>query len=29
VRLAASMAQLHVRENDGPRHWVSQLLQRR
>ena len=29
IRFAASMAQLHVRENDGPRHWGAQLLQRR
>jgi hypothetical protein len=29
VRFAASMGQLHVRDNDGPRHWAAQLLQRR
>jgi len=29
MRFAASMAQLHVRDNDGPRHWAAQLLQRR
>ena len=29
VRFAASMGQLHVRDNDGPRHWATQLLQRR
>ena len=29
VRFAASMAQLHVRDNDGPRSWPAQLLRRR
>ena len=29
VRFAASMAQLHMRDNDGPRSWPAQLLRRR
>lgn len=29
LRLATSMAQLQVRNNDGPRHWPKQLLRRR
>ena len=29
LRFAASMAQLQVRDNDGPSHWTAQLLQRR
>ena len=29
IRFAASMAQVHVRENVGPLHWGGQLLKRR
>lgn len=29
LRLASSMAQLQVRDNDGPRSWTKQLLRRR